>query len=195
MATPITAGGVAVIRQFLRTKVKIQKPSAALIKATLIHGVKQMNYRYAAELRNGLYDMEQGWGLVNIKESISPSSGKTVYMDQKQGLKSGEVATFETKLKESNVPFKVTMAYSDYPGRGLINNLNIIVTDPKGERYHGNIFEEPFDSKLDTDNNVEVVFIQNPVKGKYKIEVVGSNVAKQLQDFALVYSGEIMLNT
>ena len=35
MATPLTAGGVAVIRQFLRTKTNIQKPSAALLKATL----------------------------------------------------------------------------------------------------------------------------------------------------------------
>jgi hypothetical protein len=65
------------------------------------------------------------------------------------------------------------------------------VTDPNGKRYHGNIFDEPFDSRLDTVNNVEAVFIQDPVKGKYRIEVVGANVVEQVQDFALVYSGEI----
>lgn len=65
------------------------------------------------------------------------------------------------------------------------------MTDPNGKRYHGNIFDEPFDSRLDTVNNVEAVFIQDPVKGKYRIEVVGANVVEQVQDFALVYSGEI----
>jgi serine protease AprX len=191
MATPLTAGGVAVIRQFLREKAQIQKPSAALLKATVIHGAKRMKYRYAAEVRNGLYDMEQGWGLVNIKESVSPVFGKTVYMDQKGGLKTGEVAAFETEINGSNVPFKVTMVYSDFPGPGLINNLNLVVTDPNGKRYHGNIFEEPSDSKFDTVDNVEVVFILDPVKGKYKIEVIGANIVEQVQDFALVYSGEI----
>ena len=48
-----------------------------------------------------------------------------------------------------------------------------------------------FDFRLDTVNNVEAVFIQDPVKGKYRIEVVGANVVGQVQDFALVYSGEI----
>jgi serine protease AprX len=191
MATPLTAGGVAVIRQFLREKAQIQKPSAALLKATVIHGAKRMKYRYAAEVRNGLYDMEQGWGLVNIKESVSPISGKTVYMDQKGGLKTGEVAAFETDINGSNAPFKVTMVYSDFPGPGLINNLNLVVTDPNGKRYHGNIFEEPSDSRFDTVDNVEVVFILDPVKGRYKIEVIGANIVEQVQDFALVYSGEI----
>jgi serine protease AprX len=65
------------------------------------------------------------------------------------------------------------------------------VTDPNGKRYHGNIFEEPFDSRLDTVDNVEAVFIRDPVKGKYKIEVIGANIVEQVQDFALVYSGEI----
>ena len=62
MATPLVAGAIALIRQFLRTKKKIRRPSAALLKATLIHGAERMDYRYSAETRKGLYDMEQGWG-------------------------------------------------------------------------------------------------------------------------------------
>jgi serine protease AprX len=191
MATPLTAGAVVVIRQHLRTKINIQKPSAALIKAALIHGAKRMLYRYAAEPINGLYDMEQGWGLVNIKESLDPSRGNVIYTDHSKGLRTGEVATFEAEVSSSSVPLKVTMVYTDYPGTSLINNLNLVVTDPNGKRYHGNIFEEPFDSKFDTSNNVEAVFIENPATGKYKIEVVGANIIEQTQDFALVYSGQI----
>jgi serine protease AprX len=70
----------------------------------------------------------------------------------------------------------------------LINNLNLIVTDPAGFRYYGNTFEPPFDTSLDTQNNVEIIFLQNPAVGNYNIEVLGSNVAKGSQDYALVYS-------
>jgi hypothetical protein len=69
--------------------------------------------------------------------------------------------------------------------------LNLIVTDPAGSRFYGNAFEPPFDSSLDTQNNVESVFLQKPTVGDYKIEVMGSNVAHGTQDYALVYSGII----
>src|SRR5262249_23209818 len=98
---------------------------------------------------------------------------------------------FEAQVNSSDIPFKVTMVYTDYPGTSLINNLNLIVTDPNGKRFHGNVFEEPFDSKFDTSNNVEAVFIANPTLGKYKIEIIGSNIIEQTQDFALVYSGHL----
>jgi hypothetical protein len=32
------------------------------------------------------------------------------------------------------------------------------------------------------------VFLQSPTVGNYKIEVLGSNIAKRSQDYALVYS-------
>jgi hypothetical protein len=54
MATPLVAGAIALIRQFLRTKKKIRRPSAALLKATLIHGAERMEYRYSAETRKGV---------------------------------------------------------------------------------------------------------------------------------------------
>jgi serine protease AprX len=189
MATPLLAGGAAIIRQFLRTKMNILKPSAALIKAVMIHGARRMNYRYAADKRVGLYDMEQGWGLVDIKESLNPHFGKIKYLDVKIGLKTGQTKVINIKVNDPNVQLKITMAYSDYPGTSIINNLNLVVTDSNGKRYYGNVFEEPFDSKLDTTNNVESVVISKPIVGDYKIEVIGASVVSASQDFALVYSG------
>ena len=92
-------------------------------------------------------------------------------------------------MTNSAVPLKVTLTWTDHPGPGLINNLNLIVTVPNGKRYYGNVFEEPFDSKLDSTNNVEIVFIENPTPGRYKIEVIASNVPEGPQNFALVCSG------
>jgi hypothetical protein len=189
MATPLVAGGCAILRQYLREKKKIPRPSAALIKATLIHGAERMRYRYSADLRKGKYDMEQGWGLVNLKRSINPQFGKVNFFDEKNGLQTGESKSLKIVVSSPNIPLKVTMTYSDYPGPSIINNLNLVVTDPNRKRYHGNVFESPFDSRLDTTNNVETIVIEEPIKGEYIIEVVGSNIAENSQDFALVYSG------
>lgn len=188
MATPLVAGAVALIRQFLRAKIKIRRPSAALVKAVLIHGAERMEYRYSADNRRGLYDMEQGWGLVNVRNSIDKSPGKVKYLDQSRALRTGESRSIDVRVTGSEIPLKITLVWTDYPGQGLINNLNLIVTDPTGSRYYGNAFEPPFDSSLDTQNNVETVFLQRPTVGNYKIEVMGSNIAKRSQDYALVYS-------
>jgi serine protease AprX len=191
MATPLAAGFVAAVRQHLRTKANIRNPSAALIKASVIHGSRRINYRHPAEVRKGLYDMEQGWGLVDLEASTNPDQKKIKYIDNKRGLKTGDVEVFEAKINDSATSLKVTLTWTDFPGAGIINNLNLIVTSPDGLRYNGNIFEEPFDSKLDTTNNVETVYIQNPKQGTHRIEVIGSSVTQRTQDFALVYSGDL----
>ena len=135
--------------------------------------------------------MEQGWGRVNLQESIAPKKGKIIYIDHNKGLKTGESSSIEIEVEEIDIPLKVTMVYTDYPGPALINNLNLAVTSPDGTRFNGNVFAKPYDSRHDTKNNVEVVSIEKPDKGKYVIEIIGSNISIGTQDFALVYSGQI----
>ncbi|MFZ5639628.1 MAG: S8 family serine peptidase, partial [Bacillota bacterium] len=55
MAAPLTAGGVALIRQYYTDKLGIT-PKPSLLKATLINGAKDMGY--------GLASRDQGWGRV-----------------------------------------------------------------------------------------------------------------------------------
>ncbi|MBA1341810.1 MAG: Subtilisin-like serine protease [ANME-2 cluster archaeon] len=64
MATPLTAGTVALIRQYYVENESIISPSAALLKATLINGAADM----------GLSSNEQGWGRVDIEQSLFPAS-------------------------------------------------------------------------------------------------------------------------
>ena len=78
------------------------------------------------------------------------------------------------------------MAYTDYPGETLINNLNLIVTDPAGKRYVGNQKSTSGASlTLDTNNNVEVIDVAAAAAGKWTIDVVAGNVVSGPQDFAL----------
>jgi hypothetical protein len=78
------------------------------------------------------------------------------------------------------------MCYSDFPGDSLINNLNLIVTDPSGKRYVGNQRNiAGADLALDTNNNVEVVDVAKAKSGKWSIDVIAGNVPSGSQDFAL----------
>jgi len=194
MACPLTAGACAVLRQFLRER-RRRQPSAALVKATLIHLATRRPYRYAADSTARVCDFEQGWGHVNLAPLLDPAErARLRLVDVARGLTTGQSRRFYFTVTDESVPLKVTLVWSDYPGSpgrypSLINNLNLIVTAPDGRDYHGNVFTPPYDATLDTVNNVEVVWIPAPVPGRYRITVLGMNVERGAQPFALVWSG------
>ena len=187
MATPLTAGAVALIRQYLRQKGL--NPKASLIKATLIHTAFKKNYRHTAVSSSALWDYEQGWGHVNLKPFISNRGSLEMEFLDGEGLKTGELKEYSFEVKDSKFPFKATLVYTDYPGSSVINNLNLIVSTPNGKDYHGNQFSPPFDSAFDPGNNVETACIPEPAAGQYKVIVLASDVSEGPQDYSLVVSG------
>jgi hypothetical protein len=86
---------------------------------------------------------------------------------------------------------RIVLAYSDYPGAALVNNLNLIVQAPDGTRYVGNQ-ANPGSVTLDSTNNVEMVDVASAKSGQWHIEVVGANVPEGSQDFALVIVGRLV---
>lgn len=196
MATPLTAGAVALIREHLRKERNLQ-PSASLIKAALIHTASRKPYRYAAkDPGDALWDPDQGWGHVDLRPFLDPPVGWQVHLyDSEEPLETGEAWAREVDISGGGHPLKVTLAYSDYPGvpesyPSLVNNLNLIVTDPAGNDHYGNAFDPPFD-RMDGENNVEMVMIESPHEGRYRITVLASEVREGPQVFSLVYSGEM----
>lgn len=188
MATPLTAGALALIREYLRTKQKIKSPSAALLKAALIAGATRLP---GNALEGAILDNNQGFGRVNVDNVVAPQSPTSnVFSDESIALKTGEVHTVKLKLKSGKSPLVVALAYTDYPGKTLINDLNLIVRGPGGIAIPGN--QTPgTPTTLDTKNNAEVVRILAPAPGVYTIDVVAANVPKGPQPFALVYAGHI----
>jgi serine protease AprX len=188
MATPLTAGAVALLREYLRTKQQISVPSAALLKAALIAGATRLP---GSAVQGAVCDNDQGFGRVNIDAVVAPKSpAKVVFFDQNAGLKTGQMHTVSLNVKSGNAPLVVVVAYTDFPGKRLVNNLNLIVRGPNNLVIAGNQTPGATPS-LDASNNVEVVRLPTPAAGAYTIQVVASNIPKGPQPFALVYSGHI----
>lgn len=182
MATPILAGGVAQIRQYLNEH-GYANPSAALIKSMLITGADILDEPFLA----------QGFGRANLQRAIESS-----FVDETTGLKTKGKATYSVKVTDENKPLMITLAWTDYPAspaasRALVNNLNLKVKTPRGRTLNGNdFFEPPFNDEVDNLNNVEQVWIEEPEAGIYTVTVEGYNVPKGPQPYALATSGKLV---
>ncbi|TKI55216.1 peptidase S8 [Brevibacillus antibioticus] len=180
MATPILAGGVAQIREFLQEKGE-KNPSGALIKAMLLTSADNLD----KDMR------EQGFGRANLANAI-----ETNYKDEKVGIRTREKVTYEVNVSDDSKPLAITLAWTDYPAaivakRALVNDLNLKVTTPSGEKLNGNdFFEAPYNDEVDNLNNVEQVWITEPKKGTYTVTVEGYNIPKGPQPYALATTGK-----
>ena len=189
MATPLTAGAVGLVREYLRKKKHITKPSAALLKATLIAGA----IRLAGYAPSGmLVDNQQGYGRVNLDNILAPAQPAVAkFFEVRPGVQTGQLNRTTIQLQSANVPLRIVLAYSDYPGPVLVNNLNLIVRGPDNRVYAGNQRVGSSPMQLDNKNNVEAVQIDQPSPGEWRIEVVGANIPQGPQDFALVAVGHL----
>lgn len=201
MATPLVAGTVALIRQYLE-KVCLREPTAALVKAILIHGARPMAGQYMPPDPSDVGpvpDVNQGWGRVNLAGSLFPDfPAKNVFVDDPNDVL--ETATdfreFSFNVVDGTVPFRATLVWTDYPSTvpagGLINELSLSIVRPNGTIEYG----PP--NYPDIINNVQQVVIDNPQLGEYKVRVDAINIQTfvspvavivKKQDFALVVSG------
>ncbi len=170
MATPLTAGAVAVAREYMQTEWS-HTPSPAMMKAAIINGGTDLGYGFPSQ--------DQGWGRVSLVNSLT--SKEYNYEDENHNLNTGQTQSFTYSIEATNTPLRVTLVWTDYPGsttasKALVNDLDLKVTAPSGTVYYGNDFTNPYNSAYDRVNNVENVYINTPELGNYTIEVNGYNV-------------------
>ncbi len=197
MATPGAAGAAAVVTQYFRDELD-HEPSPALIKAALINGaVPLSNYEYPG--------MDQGWGRIDLEKSLLETSTYRIYREDQELEMDTEPGNDEHSiwfLVDSDQPFKVTLVWSDVPGtvnsaKHLINDLDLELVDPDGNKYSGNLFENGVSVTNvsfvpDRTNNVEGVLVTTPKAGLWNLRVMAYNVPTGTQDFALVVSGNVV---
>jgi subtilisin family serine protease len=205
MATPLTAGGVALIRGFF-TDIQGLAPTSALIKATLIHGATdlypgQYGTGPTQEIPSARPNNVEGWGRVNLEDSLLPSGSRRIeYFDYygdsegRLGLQTDEYDGWTYDVTDGTVPFMSTLVWTDYPASTtsavqLVNDLDLTATGPGSIIYYPNRL-----LSYDRTNNVEHIDLSGGiVSGQYEIMVEAHNVTQggspPRQPYAVVDSG------
>ncbi len=186
MSTPIIAGTVALIRQYLQKVCLHANPTGALLKAILIHGAVPMAGQYNPPEVGAVPDNNQGWGRVNLKNSLFPDHPVNWKFEDNPAdtIVTSDYRDLSLRVVDSTVPLRATLVWTDYPsglqtGGGLVNVLRLSIISPDGTILQG----------APPNNNVQQVVINNPQPGDYKVRVDAINITMEGQDFALVYSG------
>ncbi len=207
MATPITAGATALLRQYfmdgfypngVKTSNDSITPSGQLMKAMLLNGTNT---------GPGFFSNRAGWGKVWLENTLyfTGDERKFKFWDitHESGLSTSEGLTFDVDVLAGQ-EFRATLVWYDVAGPTgsgitLVNNLDLTVTTPV-DTYLGNHFSAAVSTTggtADAINTVEQVRFISPVSGNYQITVSAPNVPgdgsleSQKQGFALVVSGDL----
>ncbi len=203
MASPGAAGLTALIRQYYTDGFYPSgaanppdgfTPSAALLRATLINSGETM--------ANGVIPANcQAWGRILLDNALyfDLDTRRLWVDDDSAGFPTGSVneqKIFTFSVQAPLLPFKATLAWTDYPSTPaakphINNDLDLTVTGPGGT-YHGNVFlggESTTGGNPDRVNTLEQVFIKIGTPGIYTVTVSSFNVPNGPQPFALVVTG------
>jgi hypothetical protein len=198
MSAPMVAGAAVLVRQWLEGR-GVNQPSAALIKALLLNGARDMSpgqYGSGSTREiNARPDPVQGWGRVDIAGSLFPSGTRERwFVDQKGGLHTGSRDTYSRDgwrltVRDARETLSATLVWTDYraapeAARQLVNDLDLVVIGPDQSRHYANRLQA-----VDRINNVESVDVVAPGVGDYVIQVVAHNVPRPPQPYALVVAG------
>ena len=198
MAAPIISGFAAIVREYFEKKSN-HKPSAALLKATLINSTRWLSGSDAIKDHNKLPNFHQGFGCIQMQYAIPNSINQKFKIEfedpwktpNKQFNHSGQKYRYYFSISGGKW-LRVCLVWTDPPGRALQNNLNLFVQQaPNGKKWIGNENLPMKLTHLDRDNNVEVVRIENPPIGDYYIQITATNLLQVPQDYALVVAGEL----
>lgn len=191
MATPLTAGAATLARQYLIEKRNMVNPSAALMKAYMLHhAVDMFPGQYGAvgksrgqELLTRRPNSDEGFGRVDVSQLVS-ASGASLLVDNKAGAAQGEEVI--VAVKSSGGRFLANLAWTDAPGspnaaQALVNDLDMSLVGPQGV------------VKLAQDkvNNHEIIEFDSLPAGDYQLIVRGAKVPMGRagkQPYALVVS-------
>ena len=200
MATPLASGTLALVRQWLVDYRGIDEPMAALMKALLVNGARDMTPgQYgtgATQEITGRPDFSQGFGHIDLCNTLAPGDGR--FLAFATNIIADSYGDFETNLVVGTTnagTYRITLAWQDYPGapaaaKTLVNDLDLIVTSPSGTHFYPNGLGD-----YDHTNNIESVEFTAAETGTYTVRVYGYTIAGTAphggQPFALVMSGPV----
>ncbi|HOX03978.1 MAG TPA: S8 family serine peptidase [Candidatus Paceibacterota bacterium] len=225
-AAPAVSGMLALMKEFFEQRLPASlrhTNSPALMKGLLINGARSTDPRYDLSPKQALN--AQGWGVVNLTNSLpasvmsggDASQAPLQYVDQSptNAVATGQSRAWDLALTSDaqNLPLRITLVWTDPPGNPsagikLVNDLDLMVSEGTNRVFFGNDipvdsdYNQAFDTTnsfvpSDFVNNVENVFVREPLATNYTIRVLGRRVNVNavtehpddvVQDFALVVS-------
>ena len=204
MSAPTMAGGTALVEQYFRdgfypTGKKNQSngfmPSGALRKAILINSAWDQFGGFSVD--SNIPDDSQGWGKIKLDDALFfDGDARKLWIDDaaySKGLNTSEKAEYLVNVSAGQ-PFKVSLVYNDFPGKGLINDLDLRVIAPDSTIYLGNVFNKGQSvpgGKPDKYNNDEQVLVASPTQEQWLVQVIGTNVPKGPQPYSFVVTGNL----
>ena len=198
MAAPLVSGCAALVREYY-VKSRKHKPSAALVKATLINSTRKLTAPDATADHPELPNYHQGFGCIYMPwafPSAAEPAFRLEFLDTwkskpMQFAQTGQRFRFQISVTGGQW-LRICLVWTDLAARALQNNLNLFVQHvPSLQKWAGNK-DLPLSLNIpDPDNNVEVVRLADPAPGDYCIQITATNLLKGPQDLALVVTGEL----
>jgi hypothetical protein len=180
---------------------QITTPSAALVKALLLNGARNLSPgQYGTgsqqEIPQFWPNNAAGWGRATITNTVGLNGNQTIWLaDDSAGLAQDGSTTYILNVSP-DAPLRISLAWTDYPaspiaGRTLVNDLDLEVQPPSGPLLRGNAAADlaascrDSTSGADRCDNVESLEIAVPEAGVYIVRVRGVTVPQGPQPFAL----------
>ncbi|MCA1813174.1 MAG: S8 family serine peptidase [Halobacteriales archaeon] len=142
----------------------------------------------------------QGWGRLDLAQVLPFAGGQGLWFeDEAAGLGSGDSQSFTVHVG-ADQPLRVVLAWTDVAGAAgadpaLVNDLDLVVTDPAGLTYAGNLWLKdaslPLVPLADHVNNAEGIELAAPLEGDWTVTVSGGDVPSGPQSFAVVATGAV----
>jgi serine protease AprX len=209
-AAPVVAGAAAIVREYYTTVREHDNPSAALMKATLINGAQWIETPSAEWPVVGKPNPHQGFGRLDLSKCLpvpdNPDGFRLLFVDINRtdpgALNKGTTGKgiWARRVRvEKGIPLRITLAWTDKPGKGLQQDLDLMLKLPEGmtmpdgkKKAVGNHFLARHPAfQTDHRNNVEQILIADPEPGFYTINVLAYNTPFEDQGFSLVVTGKL----
>ncbi len=198
MASPSAAGSGGLLVQHYRATHGGGDMRAATLKGLIIHTADECGAGDGPDYRFG-------WGLLSVSTASQHITLDTTDTDAIQELSLAQGQTIQQTFNaDGNTPIKATICWTDLAGTPpslsldpptpmLVNDLDIRIIGPANTVHEPWVLNpgNPAAAATRGDNtrdNVEVVMIDSPIPGAYRLEITHKGTLNGAQDVTLVLS-------
>jgi len=197
MSSPNVAGSLLLLQQLYMELNNDEVMRSATLKGLAIHTARPTGDGPAPDYR-------YGWGLLSTRDAadlISDASLNDSLM-MELALQNGSTESY-TYISDGTEPIKVTICWTDPPGTtksGLNNREPALINDLDLRIEHDGTTYEPYVLDVenptaaatngdDTVNNVEQIYIEDPMPGEYVVTLSHKGSILDSQNVSMITSG------